>query len=119
MISAPEGSIITEDGSLVAADGTILAPPGSVVAAEDSSHHQQVPYCIWDFSSVTYPDPGSGALFLTPLGPGSGMGKKIGSGSGMNNVDHISESLETIFLVKILKFFDADPVSGIKKPDPG
>ncbi len=42
MISAPEGSIITEDGSLVAADGTILAPPGSVVAAEDSSHHQQV-----------------------------------------------------------------------------
>jgi hypothetical protein len=37
------------------------------------------------------------------------MGKKSGSGSGMNNKDHISESLETIFLrVKILKFFDAD-----------
>jgi hypothetical protein len=33
-------------------------------------------------------DPGSGA-FLTP---GSGMGKK--SGFGMNNPDHISESLE-------------------------
>ncbi len=32
------------------------------------------------------------------------MGKK--SGSGMNNPDHISESLETIFWVKILKFFD-------------
>jgi hypothetical protein len=32
------------------------------------------------------------------------MGKKSGSGSGMNNPDHISESLETIF-----KFFDADP----------
>jgi hypothetical protein len=31
------------------------------------------------------------------------------SASGMNNPDHISESLETIFLVKILKFFDADP----------
>jgi hypothetical protein len=30
------------------------------------------------------------------------------SGSGMNNPDHISESLETIFWVKILKFFDAD-----------
>jgi hypothetical protein len=38
------------------------------------------------------------------------MGKK--SGSKMNNPDHISESLETIFGVKILKFFkffDADP----------
>jgi len=30
----------------------------------------------------------------------------------MNNPDHISESLETIFGVKILNFFDADPVSG-------
>jgi hypothetical protein len=29
----------------------------------------------------------------------------------MNEPDHISESLETIFLVKILKFFDADPGS--------
>jgi hypothetical protein len=27
----------------------------------------------------------------------------------MNNPDHVSESLETIFWVKILKFFDADP----------
>jgi hypothetical protein len=47
--------------------------------------------------SVGDPDPGSGA-FLTP---GSGIGKK--SGSGMNNLDHISESFET------LEFFDADP----------
>jgi hypothetical protein len=50
------------------------------------------------------------------------MGKKSGSGSGMNNPDHISESLETIFWVKILKFFDADPGwkkfrSGINIPD--
>jgi hypothetical protein len=30
-------------------------------------------------------------------------------GSGTNSPDHISESLETIFWVKILKFFDADP----------
>jgi hypothetical protein len=37
------------------------------------------------------------------------MGKKSGSGSGMNNPNHISESLETIFRVKILKFIDADP----------
>ncbi len=33
----------------------------------------------------------------------------------MNNPDHISESLETIFGVKILKVFDADPGSGIGK----
>ncbi len=31
-----------------------------------------------------------------PLDLGSGMGKKSGSGSGMNSPDHISESLETI-----------------------
>jgi hypothetical protein len=46
-----------------------------------------------------------------------------GSGSGMNNPNHISESVETIFWVKILKFFDADPGrkkfgSGIKSPGP-
>jgi hypothetical protein len=41
--------------------------------------------------SVADPDPGSGA-FLTP---GSGMGKKMRSWSGMNISDHISESLET------------------------
>jgi hypothetical protein len=41
--------------------------------------------------------------------------KKSGSGSGMNNPDHISESLETIFRVKILEFFHADPGSGIGK----
>jgi hypothetical protein len=49
------------------------------------------------------------------------MGKKSGSGSGMNNLDHIFESLETIFWVKIFKFFDADPGFGMEKiriPDP-
>ncbi len=40
----------------------------------------------------TLADRGFGA-FLTP---GFGMGKKSGSGSGMTNPDHISESLETI-----------------------
>jgi hypothetical protein len=39
------------------------------------------------------------------MDPGSGRGKK--SGSGMNNPGHISESLEIIFWVKIRKFFDA------------
>jgi hypothetical protein len=57
------------------------------------------------------------------------MGKKSGSGSGfgMNNPDHFSHSLITIFWVKILKFFDVDPGSGMekiriregKKSDPG
>jgi hypothetical protein len=49
------------------------------------------------------------------------MSKK--SGSGMNNPDHISESLKINFWVKIRKFFDAYP--GLKKfgferniPDP-
>jgi hypothetical protein len=37
------------------------------------------------------------------------MGKKSGSGSGTNNPDHIFESLETIFRLKMLTFFDADP----------
>ncbi len=37
------------------------------------------------------------------------MGKNSGSGSGMNNQGHNSESIETIFGVKLLKFFDANP----------
>jgi hypothetical protein len=41
----------------------------------------------------------------------NGMGKK--SEYGMNNPDQISESLKTNFLVKIIKFFDAVPGSGI------
>jgi hypothetical protein len=41
-----------------------------------------------------------------------GKNQELGSGSGINNPDPISESLETIFWVKILKFFDADPDPG-------
>jgi hypothetical protein len=41
--------------------------------------------------------------FLTPWS-GGGMGKKSRSGSEMNILDHFSESLETIFWVKLLKF---------------
>jgi hypothetical protein len=37
-----------------------------------------------------------------------------GSGSGMNNQDHICESLEIISWVKIPKFFNADPLSLIR-----
>jgi hypothetical protein len=36
------------------------------------------------------------------------MGKKSGSGSRMKNPDHIFECLETMFRVKMLKFFEAD-----------
>jgi hypothetical protein len=53
---------------------------------------------------------GSGA-FLTP---GSGMGKKSGSGSGMNNLAHIYESLEAILWVKTLELFDAVLGSGME-----
>jgi hypothetical protein len=59
-------------------------------------------------SSVADQDPRSVA-FLTP---GSWMGKRAGFGSGSNNPD-ISESLETIFWIKILKFFYA-----ILNPEP-
>jgi hypothetical protein len=60
--------------------------------------------------------------FLTPEYTGSWMGYKIRI-RRMNNPDHISESVETIFWVKILKFFDADPGwkkfgSWINIPDP-
>jgi hypothetical protein len=71
-------------------------------------------------TSVAGPDPGSGAFLTT----GSGMGKKSGSGSGMNNPDHISLSLETIFWIEILKFLkqirdgnNSEP--GWKKVGPG
>jgi hypothetical protein len=43
--------------------------------------------------------------------PGSEMGQKSRSGSGMNIPDHISESLEKILGLQILKFFDGDPES--------
>ncbi len=59
-----------------------------------------------------------------PLDPGwlKNQDPDLGSGSRMNNPDHISESLETNFWVKILIFFDADPGHGIwdgKNWDPG
>jgi hypothetical protein len=47
------------------------------------------------------------------------MGQKSRSGSGMNIPDHISDSLEKILVLKILKFFDVgnlfDPASGVEK----
>jgi hypothetical protein len=51
--------------------------------------------CCGSRSSVPFLplDPESGAF----LAPGSGIGKKSGSGSGINIPDHISESLEILF----------------------
>jgi hypothetical protein len=43
------------------------------------------------------------------------LGKKSGSGSGMNIPDYISEILEKNFWVKILKFIDAYPGFGMEK----
>ncbi len=74
--------------------------------------------------SVADPDPGSGA-FLTP---GSGMGRKSASGSGIRDEQPGSYFLELrkhffgFFGVKILKFFDEDQGSGIETVrirDPG
>ncbi len=61
---------------------------------------------------------GSGSdLFLPVADPDPGWVKNqdpdTGSRSGMNIPDHISESLETIFGLKILEFFYADPGCGI------
>jgi hypothetical protein len=66
---------------------------------------------VQTFFSVADPNPGFG-VFLTQWIRNPGWVKKSRSGSGMNIPDHISESLETIFWIKILKFFDADPDSG-------
>jgi hypothetical protein len=46
--------------------------------------------------SVVNQDPGSGAFFT----PGSGIQDGKNPDPGMNNLEHISESLETILWVK-------------------
>jgi hypothetical protein len=55
-----------------------------------------------------------------PLDPGSGMGRKSASGSGIRYEQPGSYFLELrnhFFGVKILKFFDANPGSGIRDED--
>jgi hypothetical protein len=64
--------------------------------------------CTCTCCSVADPDQGSGA-FLTPR---SGMNKKSGSGSGMNNLDHI-------FWVKILNSLMWNGIRDGKKSGPG
>jgi hypothetical protein len=75
------------------------------------------------FSQCCRSGSGSRCLF-DPWIRDPGWVKKSGSESGMNNPDHISESLETPCWVKIFKFFDADPGwkifgSGIQDKHPG
>jgi hypothetical protein len=68
------------------------------------------------FLSYSDPDP----VLFWHLDPG--WVKNPGSGSGKNIPDHISESLETFFWAKLLKFFNADPGSGMEEIriwDPG
>jgi hypothetical protein len=86
---------------ITAPDSKILAllsgPSGSAICTDpDPSRF------FWDLqsfklSSVADPDPGSGAFLI----PGSGIGKKSGSESGINNLDHISESSPGSGLEKI------------------
>ncbi len=75
-------------------------------------------FCWYLLTFVMLRIPDRDPKLFWPLDLGFGMGKKSGSGSGMNNPDHVSESLVTIFWVKILKFFVADPGSRINIPDP-
>jgi hypothetical protein len=67
-----------------------------------------------EMTSVKDPDPGPGA-FLTPR---SGMGKKSGTGYGMNNPDHIFWVKYLNSLMRIRKFgifLTLDPGSGMEK----
>jgi hypothetical protein len=59
---------------------------------EISSHGRPHPrgYLTVAVAKISVADPGSGAFLTIPR---SGMGKTSGSGSGMNNPDHISKSL--------------------------
>jgi hypothetical protein len=71
--------------------------PGSVSQRHGSGsfHHQAIISTVFAVLRIRIRDPGLGA-FLTP---GSGMGESQhpDPGSGMNNPDHIFQSLETIF----------------------
>ncbi len=62
-------------------------------------------------SGVSDPDPGSSA-FLTPISVIRDGKKKFGPGMNMNIPDHFSESLETVFGLKMLTFFDENPDPG-------
>ncbi len=66
-------------------DALVIANSESELEREEPVPHLQV-QLVFRILTSSVADPGSGA-FLTPR---SGMGKKSGSGSGMNNPDHKS-----------------------------
>jgi hypothetical protein len=53
-------------------------------------------------------------VLFCPMDLGSEKGGK--SGSGLNITDNFFESMKQFFWIKLLKFFDADPGSGIFLP---
>ncbi len=59
-------------------------------------YYQQIIPGNYKFTNK-YCGSGSGIRCLLTLDPGSGVAKKARFGSGMNILDHISESLETVF----------------------
>jgi hypothetical protein len=99
----------------------------SALAVKSSNHlarsHPQknIKMKIYLICSVADPDPGSGiGCFLTP-GFGIRDGRKSASGSGIRDEQPGSYFL-LFFWVKILKFFDEDPGSGmetVRIRDPG
>ncbi len=78
------------------------------------------PICQLDtINAIVYPvlrNPIRDTVPFEPLDPGSGMGKKSRSGSGIRVLDEHPESyfleLRQFFGLKILKVFYADPDSG-------
>jgi hypothetical protein len=75
---------------------TVVVDPDRIPTGTPASLEKILPI-------VADPEPGSGIRCLfDPCIRDPGWVKKSGSGSGMNDPDHISESLETIFIVKIL-----------------
>ncbi len=88
---------------------------GEGVETTDSAQVRVCGACLGTRRSVPLSTVFCGSGIRCLLTSGSGRSKKLGSGSGMNNPDHISQSLETNFLVRILQFFDADPGSGMEK----
>ncbi len=76
-------------------EGAVLSPTFSCLLAKVNAWEFNV-VIAWSSVENWFRDPVSGSgAFLTP---GSGMGKKSGSGSRMNNPDHIFERLKNNFL---------------------
>ncbi len=78
-----------------------------MIKSRDNRLHQFLAYIVAfvQSSSTKYQCCGSGSGIrcpFDPLDPGSGMGKKSRSESGIIILDHISESLETFSWVKFL-----------------